>query len=59
LITFWDDLPPVPGKDDRWRRLVVTAEPPFNVPGVIPVDARTSDDGQLIEIRALTQLHLD
>lgn len=59
LITYWDGLPPVPGKDDRWRRLVVTAEPPFDAPGVILVDARSSDDGQLIEIRAIAHVNLD
>jgi hypothetical protein len=44
LLTHWEDLPPVPGKDDRWRRLVITAEPPFAIPGVI----LTTPGGRLV-----------
>lgn len=59
LLTHWDDLPPVPGKDDRWRRLVITAEPPFATPGVVLIDANTSPDGQVIKIRAIAHVDLN
>lgn len=59
LLDYWDDLPPVPGRDTRWRRLVITAEPPFPTPGVVLIDARSSPDGQLAEIRAIAHTSLD
>lgn len=58
LITFWDELPPVPDRPDHWRRLVVTAEPPFDVPGVVLIDASLSADRQVIEIRAIGHVSL-
>ena len=59
LLDHWDDLPPVPGRDTRWRRLVITAEPPFPTPGVVLIDARSSPDGQLAEIRAIAHINLE
>ena len=58
FLNHWDDLPPVPDKDQRWRRLVVTAETPFAVPGVVLFDARLSDDLDLDNLDLTELLHL-
>jgi hypothetical protein len=58
LLDHWDQLPPVPDRDRRWRRLVVSAEPPFPAPGVLLIDARTSRDGQIAEIRSIAHINL-
>ena len=59
LLDHWDDLPPVPGRDARWRRLVVTAEPPFPTPGVLLIDARASSDGHVVEIRTIAHITIE
>jgi hypothetical protein len=59
LLDHWDDLSPVPGRDTRWRRLVVSAEPPFSTPGVLLIDARSSRDGQVAEIRSIANVDLN
>jgi hypothetical protein len=59
LLDHWDNLSPVPGRDARWRRLVVGAELPFSTPGVLLIDARASRDGQVAEIRAIAHVNLE
>lgn len=59
FVTYWDDLPLVPGKRQGWRRLVITAEPPFASPGVVLFDARLSDNDLVIEIRAVAYVELN
>lgn len=58
FVTYWDELPPVPDRAG-WRRLVVTAEPPFAVPGVVLIDASLSADGHVIEIRGIDYVSLE
>jgi hypothetical protein len=59
LLEHWDNLPSVPGRDTRWRRLVVSAELPFPTLGVLLIDARTSRDGHIAEIRSIAHINLN